>query len=143
MDERGAGDVHVDVFGAQLTGNGSLTAADYDDGFDIDEYNDGGIFGQVVCRVGERQLRRGASTSTRTTPATCEVNMLLVEANGNREEAIDYEEDDDFAGGGDLVTTMIGIRANGNGVDDGDGADQDAREGRGTTSGRRSTASRR
>ena len=48
------------------------------------------------------------------------VNLLLVEASRNREEGIDYEEDDDFAGGGHVVTTMAGIRANANGVDGGD-----------------------
>ena len=31
------------------------------------------------------------------------VDMLFVEASRNGEEGIDYEEDDDFAGGGDLV----------------------------------------
>ena len=96
---------HVDVFGAQLTGNGSLTAADYDDGFDIDEYNDGGIFGQVVFSYGQRQLEEGLDFNENNA-GDLRVNLLLVEANGNREEAIDYEEDDDFAGGGDLVTTM-------------------------------------
>jgi hypothetical protein len=34
------------------------------------------------------------------------VNLSEVVANFNHEEGIDYEEDDDFAGGGDLVTIM-------------------------------------
>ena len=46
--------------------------------------------------------------------------MYFVEANGNGEEGIDYEEDDDFAGGGDLVTTMFQVTANGNGANGGD-----------------------
>ena len=45
------------------------------------------------------------------------VDMHHVEASGNGEEGIDYEEDDDFAGGGDIVTTMTEITANGNGQD--------------------------
>ena len=47
------------------------------------------------------------------------VDMSLVNASGNAEEGIDYEEDDDFAGGGDLVTTMTDIVADDNGGDGG------------------------
>jgi hypothetical protein len=46
--------------------------------------------------------------------------MTLVEAIGNHEEGIEYEEDDDVAGGGDIVATLIGVRASGNGAADGD-----------------------
>ncbi len=42
------------------------------------------------------------------------IDFSLSEASRNREEGIDLEEDDDFAGGGELVTTMIGVKANGN-----------------------------
>ena len=100
--------MHVDVFGPQSTATAAST----------------------------RPTSTTASTSTSTTTAAssarssstvandnCEegfdfnenhagdlrVNLLLVEANGNREEGIDYEEDDDFAGGGDLVTAMTGV----------------------------------
>ena len=84
-DERGAGDVHVDVFGARLTGNGSLTALDYDDGFDIDEYNDGGIFGQVVFSVASNNWEEGLDFNENNA-GDLRVDLLLVEANGNREE---------------------------------------------------------
>jgi hypothetical protein len=50
------------------------------------------------------------------------VNMYLVEARGNGEEGIDYEEDDDDELpilGGHLVTVMNGVTTSGNG----DGAD--------------------
>ena len=49
------------------------------------------------------------------------VDMQSVEANGNGEEGIDYEEDDDdlLSSGGDLVTVMNGVVTSGNG----DGAD--------------------
>ena len=43
------------------------------------------------------------------------VDLTLVEASRNLEEGIDFEEDDDFQGGGDLITTLIGIKADGNG----------------------------
>ena len=86
VDERGAGDVHVDVFGAQLTGNGSLTALDYDDGFDIDEYDDGSIFGQVVFSTVSDNWEEGLDFNENNA-GDLRVNLLLVEANGNREEA--------------------------------------------------------
>lgn len=46
--------------------------------------------------------------------------MTLVEAIGNAEEGIEYEEDDDFAGGGDIVATLTGVKTRGNGEADGD-----------------------
>jgi hypothetical protein len=121
LDERGDGDVRVDVFGSRFSGNGPLDPADLDDGFDIDELNDGSILGQVVLTTVNDNFEEGLDFNENGA-GDLRVNLLLVEANGNREEAIDYEEDDDFAGGGDLVTTMAGIRANANGADGGDGA---------------------
>lgn len=121
LDERGDGDVRIDVFGSRFSGNGPLDPADLDDGFDVDELNDGSILGQVVLTTVNDNFEEGLDFNENGA-GDLRVNLLLVEANGNREEAIDYEEDDDFAGGGDLVTTMAGIRANGNGADGGDGA---------------------
>jgi hypothetical protein len=46
------------------------------------------------------------------------VNLTDVEANDNLQEGIEYEEDDDVAGGGDVVTVMERITTNGNGVDE-------------------------
>jgi hypothetical protein len=43
-----------------------------------------------------------------------------VQASGNPEEGFDFEEDDDFAGGGDLITNLVGIGADGNTSSDGD-----------------------
>ena len=47
IDERGAGNVYIDVSNATFTRNGVFDPADLDDGFDIDEYNDGSIVGTV------------------------------------------------------------------------------------------------
>ena len=65
----------------------------------------------AACLAASRSARpttttKKASISTRTMPGISRVDMLLVEASRNGEEGIDYEEDDDFAGGGDLVATM-------------------------------------
>jgi hypothetical protein len=118
VDERGAGDVRVDMFGAHHRQR-AFDPADLDDGFDIDDTTRAASSAASRSRRSATTTKK-ASTSTRTTAATCAVDLWLVDASGNREEGIDYEEDDDFAGGGDLVATMIGVRANGNGVDDGD-----------------------
>ncbi len=120
LDERGEGDVRVEVFGSDVKGNGRFDPADLDDGFDIDEYDDGSIIGTIFGSSANDNYEEGFDFNENNA-GDLRVDMENVEANGNGEEGIDYEEDDDFAGGGDLVTTMIGITANGNGVsDDGD-----------------------
>ena len=55
VDERGAGDVQVEMLATRLIANGPFDQTDLDDGFDIDEYNDGGIFGTVVLSRGQPQ----------------------------------------------------------------------------------------
>ena len=119
VDERGVGDVRVDMFGARITGNGVFDPADLDDGFDIDEYDEGSIIGRVAFSTISDNYEEGLDFNENN-GGDLRVDLWVVEASGNREEGIDYEEDDDFAGGGDLVATMFGVRANGNGVDDGD-----------------------
>ncbi len=119
VDERGPGDVRVEMFGTRISENGIFDPADLDDGFDIDEYDEGSILGSVVLSAAVDNFEEGFDFNENNA-GDLRVNMLYVDASGNREEGIDYEEDDDFAGGGDLVTVMYGIRANGNGADGGD-----------------------
>jgi len=120
VDERGEGDVRVDMFGSHVTGNGQFDSDDLDDGFDIDEYDDGSIVGTIFSSSANNNYEEGFDFNENNT-GDLRVDMKDVAANGNGEEGIDYEEDDDFAGGGDLVTMMVDITANGNGVnDDGD-----------------------
>jgi hypothetical protein len=119
VDERGAGDVRVDMFGTRIAENGVFDPADLDDGFDIDEYDEGSVLGSVVLTAAVDNFEEGFDFNENNA-GDLRVNLLYVDASGNREEGIDYEEDDDFAGGGDLVTAMYGIRANGNGADGGD-----------------------
>ena len=59
VDERGAGDVRVEMFGTRLIGNGPFYETDLDDGFDIDEYNDGSIIGTIVLTVANNNLEEG------------------------------------------------------------------------------------
>jgi hypothetical protein len=49
-----------------------------------------------------------------------EVDMTRVDSSSNGEEGIDFEEDDDFAGGGALITTLVDIKADRNAAE-GDG----------------------
>jgi uncharacterized alkaline shock family protein YloU len=120
IDERGAGDVHIDVSQTQFMRNGKFDPADLDDGFDIDEYDDGGILGRVVLSTASNNYEEGFDFNENN-PGDLRVDMTLVSATRNGEEGIDLEEDDDFGGGGDLVTVMRGITTMGNG-DAADGA---------------------
>ena len=125
IDERGAGDVRLDMFATRLVGNGPFDPLDLDDGFDIDEYNDGSILGTVVLSQASHNFEEGFDFNENNA-GDLRVHMQLVEATGNGEEGIDLEEDDDFGedgdpngGGGDLVAVMSNIVTigNGNGAD--------------------------
>ena len=119
VDERGAGDVRIDVFQTQVTQNGRFDADDPDDGFDIDEFNDGSVVGTIVQTSANDNFEEGLDINENNA-GDLRVDLQHVEASGNAEEGIDYEEDDDFAGGGDLVSVMTHVTANRNGVS-GDG----------------------
>ena len=118
VDERGAGDVRVEMLATRLIANGPLDPADLDDGFDIDEYNDGSILGTIVLTLANHNHEEGFDFNENNA-GDLRVDMQLVQAIGNGEEGIDLEEDDDFGGGGDLVTVMSNIVTvgNGNGAD--------------------------
>jgi hypothetical protein len=113
VDERGDGDVRLRMFGTRILANGRFDPADLDDGFDIDEFGDGSILGSVILSTANDNFEEGFDFNENDA-GDLRVDMLLVEASGNGEEGIDYEEDDDFAGGGDLVTKMELVKANGN-----------------------------
>ena len=114
VDERGPGDVRVDMFGTRLTGNGPFDPTDLDDGFDIDEWDAGSIFATVVFSSASNNLEEGFDFNENN-DGDLRVDMQLVEANGNGEEGIDLEEDDDFGDSGDLVAALNGIVTSGNG----------------------------
>jgi hypothetical protein len=118
-DERGSGDVNVEMFGSTVTANGEFDPDDLDDGFDIDENDDGSIVGLVAFSAANDNFEEGFDFNENHA-GDLRVDMLYVEANGNGEEGIDYEEDDDFAGGGDLVTEFFLVSASENGAGGGD-----------------------
>lgn len=119
LDERGNGSIFVDVRDTQILRNGKFDPEDLDDGFDIDEYDAGSIVGSMVRTSANDNYEEGLDFNENNA-GDLRVDLSNVEASRNREEGIDYEEDDDFAGGGDLVTTMVDIIADGNGADGGD-----------------------
>jgi hypothetical protein len=118
-DERGAGDVRVVVLLAEIVRNGKFDPDDLDDGFDIDEYNDGSVFGVVAMSNVSDNYEEGLDFNENNA-GDLAVRLRAVQVNGNGEEGVDYEEDDDFAGGGDLLTEMIDVTTNGNGANGGD-----------------------
>ena len=106
VDERGRGDVRVDMFGTDARAQRRVRSR-------------GPRRRLRHRRVQRRQhhrhrrvqrrratTSRKGSTSTRTTPATSGWTCATSRRTATREEGVDYEEDDDFAGGGDIVTTM-------------------------------------
>jgi hypothetical protein len=113
VDERGAGDVRLHMLGCRILRNGPFDPSDLDDGFDIDEAGDGSVLGAVALSTASDNYEEGFDFNENDA-GDLRVDMLLVEASGNGEEGIDYEEDDDFAGGGDLVTSMLLVKTNGN-----------------------------
>lgn len=124
IDERGVGDVTANVVGTRFLRNGSFDPDDLDDGFDIDEYNEGSVLAKVSFSSASHNFEEGFDFNENNA-GDFRVEMSFVEASDNREEGIDFEEDDDDAsfgsiGGGDLVTTLVAIKANRNGIDGGD-----------------------
>lgn len=116
FDERGVGDVRFKITASQFIRNGSFdqTLADLDDGLDIDESNEGSLIGSVTLSSANDNYEEGFDFNENHA-GDFRVDMTLSEASRNLEEGIDFEEDDDFQGGGDLVATLIGIKADGNG----------------------------
>jgi hypothetical protein len=120
VDERGPGDVTATIVGGIITGNGSFDPADLDDGFDIDEYDEGHVIAIVAATDASRNFEEGFDFNENNA-GDLRVDLQLVSAEGNGEEGIDLEEDDDFAGGGDLVVSAAQVVTSANGVnDDGD-----------------------
>ena len=117
-DERGPGDIRLDMLGARLTRNGPNDPNDLDDGFDIDEWDAGSIIGTVAFSAANDNYEEGFDFNENN-DGDLRVDMQFVEANRNGEEGIDLEEDDDFGNSGDLVTVMSNIVTigNGNGAD--------------------------
>ena len=119
VDERGDGDALVDMLLTQLRANGPFDEGDPDDGFDIDEWNNGDVVASVVSSSANDNHEQGFDFNENDA-GDMRVTMLLVSANGNNEEGIEFEEDDDFAGGGDLVAAISRAEASNNGPVDGD-----------------------
>ena len=113
LDERGAGDVAFTVSGTAITGNGSFDPDDLDDGMDVDESGDGAVRGVVKGSTASDNFEEGWDFNENDA-GDFVVDMTNVHASRNGEEGVDFEEDDDDAGGGDLVTTLVGVTADDN-----------------------------
>jgi hypothetical protein len=114
LDERGDGDAVFTVSGSQITRNGDFDlVADPDDGIDVDESGSGSVIGKVLASSANDNFEEGFDLNENDA-GDFRVDMVVVEASRNQEEGIDFEEDDDFAGGGDLITTLTGVKTDAN-----------------------------
>jgi len=75
---------------ARLIGKGPFDQLDLDDGFDIDEYNDGGIIGSIVLSVATNNHEEGFDFNENNA-GDLRVDMQFVSAIGNGEEGIDLK----------------------------------------------------
>jgi hypothetical protein len=114
LDERADGDAAFNVSATAIARNGNFdVATDPDDGMDVDESGDGAVLGKVQASSASDNFEEGFDINENDA-GDFRVDMTLVDASRNVEEGIDFEEDDDFAGGGDLVTTLLAIKADSN-----------------------------
>ncbi len=116
LDERGPGNAVFDVTGVTLSRNGDFDTTppiDKDDGMDVDESLDGDLIGRIAASVSNDNFEEGWDLNENNA-GDFKVDMTLVEASRNVQEGIDFEEDDDFAGGGSLFTVVTGIKTDGN-----------------------------
>lgn len=113
FDERGGGSAVFAVRNTSLLANGPFTAADFDDGIDVDESGDGDVRGQFVEVKANDNFEQGIDLNENEA-GDLKVTMNGVEALRNRQEGIEFEEDDDFAGGGNIEAWLENITANGN-----------------------------
>ncbi len=119
LDERSEGSALFKLRGSTLTGNGSFSAEDYDDGIDVDELDAGDLRGAITNSTISDNWEQGVDLNENHAGHLV-IAMTDVVASGNAEEGIEFEEDDDFAGGGDLVATLVRTTTNGNARNDGD-----------------------
>jgi hypothetical protein len=119
LDERGEGDADFRITHSELLRNGSFTAEDWDDGIDVDEMDGGDLKGWFLHVKANDNFEQGVDLNENGA-GNLVVSMQRVEGSRNAEEGIEFEEDDDVAGGGDIVAVLSDIRANGNGANDGD-----------------------
>jgi hypothetical protein len=123
LDERGAGDVELDVRHSQIRRNGDADQSampDKDDGIDVDELDEGDLIARVSHTASNDNFEEGFDFNENDA-GDMRVEMKNVEASRNPEEGIDLEEDDDFRGGGSMFATLENVRADGNTTSDGDG----------------------
>ena len=113
LDERGVGDVVFDVQHTQFSFNGELDPADLEDGLDVDESQDGSAIGRFVQVSANDNFEEGLDLNENHA-GDMRIEMSQVETSRNGEEGVDLEEDDDFAGGGDLIASLRNVTANGN-----------------------------
>lgn len=120
LDERGDGSIRFDIRHVDILRNGDFDlVVDPDDGLDLDEAGAGDIVGTFTHVVASGNFEQGLDLNENGA-GDLRVDLLHVTAEDNLEEGIEYEEDDDVAGGGDIVATIRQVVVRRNGAADGD-----------------------
>ena len=115
LDERGAGDASFSLQHTSLVNNGFLSTEDPDDGIDVDEAGPGSIIARFNNVDVSNNSEQGVDLNENG-EGDLRVTMSQVTGSGNGQEGIEFEEDDDVAGGGNLVADLKNVTTNGNGI---------------------------
>lgn len=111
LDERGTGDVRVDVADLTVTGNGSFDPGDIDDGFDIDEMDDGSIFATLTRIISSDNREDGLDfTETGRGDLVAELHGSSTTRNGG----VGIRAEQQLPGAGTLL--LQGVELEGNGM---------------------------
>jgi hypothetical protein len=119
LDERAGGSADFSLRGTSLVGNGSFTSEDFDDGIDVDEGGEGDLIGRFNDVLAAGNFEQGVDLNENG-PGDLRIRMADVRALANAEEGIEFEEDDDVAGGGDIVAELVRVTSRANGANGGD-----------------------
>ena len=119
LDERGNGDVEFEIVGSHFSGNGSFDTSpvpDLDDGIDVDESAAGHLVGTVTLPSSNNNLEEGFDFNENDAgDFRVDVTSSWKPAGISRRASTSGRVAD-FAGGGDLITRLAGIKTNGNGA---------------------------
>ncbi|MGE0679463.1 MAG: hypothetical protein AB7P69_00930 [Candidatus Binatia bacterium] len=115
LDEQGAGDVHATLTNSSFDGNGFLDPNDLEDGFDIDEADDGSIFARIYETTATGNFDGGFDLDE-AGKGDIDVSFVKVQANNNAEDCIKASEEDEGNVKVSLGDSIVGGSTNNDGV---------------------------
>jgi len=120
LDERGTGSVWADVKHTSFDDNGEQpqNPDDLEDGFDVDEADEGDIEVRVVHATASGNFDEGFDLDEEG-PGGIRLFMSQAVASGNLDEGIKLTEDAETEAGGGLLVELINVDASNSQADDG------------------------